>query len=263
MIILVDSLPETNKVLNETRILGEKLSPVFQVHGTSESFAPGSRIFDVDIERSGVLQITDGSAKLLCGENVLALAGAGDVIGTESLAPHKLLRWEADFAVKGLYLPYDRLATALSADREVGHVFLQILAEYIQILAFSLSHVVPQDEELPNEFLQFNTGEMIIEQGTVGLDVYNMLSGRADVLVDGVKVAEIGEEEIFGAVAALTEEKRTATVVANCPCFVIRVPTKSFKFLLKTRPDTVMKLVNDLSRAIIATNNRLLQLEKS
>ncbi len=56
MIILVDSLPETNKVLNETRVLGEKLSPVFQEHGTAESFAPGSHIFDVNIERSGVLR---------------------------------------------------------------------------------------------------------------------------------------------------------------------------------------------------------------
>jgi len=74
-------------------------------------------------------------------------------------------------------------------------------------------------------------------------------------------VGDIRRDELFGAIAALTDTPRTATVKADVSCSVLVVPSTSFKALLTSRPDTVTKLIEDMARTIISTNDKILSLE--
>jgi hypothetical protein len=71
-------------------------------------------------------------------------------------------------------------------------------------------------EELGRRRLE--PGEMLVEQGEPGTDVYLLLDGVLTVEVDGDPVAELGPGTILGERSGLEEGKRTATARARSAC---------------------------------------------
>lgn len=89
------------------------------------------------------------------------------------------------------------------------------------------------------------------------------MSGSEKVMINDTEVGEINKDEIFGAIAALTNTKRNASIIAtsNCETFVVR--SDSFRSLLEARrPDTVQKLINDMARTIVSCNDRIIELSE-
>ncbi|MDI7110958.1 cAMP-binding protein, partial [Pseudomonas aeruginosa] len=64
-------------------------------------------------------------------------------------------------------------------------------------------------------FRHFAAGEALIRQGDDADHVFIIIEGHAEALVDGQKVGDVQKDEIFGAMAVFTREKRSATVVAS------------------------------------------------
>lgn len=87
------------------------------------------------------------------------------------------------------------------------------------------------------EYRSFPAGATIIEQGDDSTDVFTLIDGRAIAIQDGIKVGEIVEGDIFGAIAAFTGSKRQATVVATQDCVVRAIARKTFVALLKEKPE--------------------------
>ena len=69
-------------------------------------------------------------------------------------------------------------------------------------------------------------GEVLVEQGEEGDDLYLLLDGVLGVDVDGERVAELGPGTMLGERAALEDGVRTATLRALTPCRVVVVPSK-------------------------------------
>jgi CRP/FNR family cyclic AMP-dependent transcriptional regulator len=84
-----------------------------------------------------------------------------------------------------------------------------------------------------------------------------MIEGVAEVLVDGVPVGRIGEGEIFGAMAVLTQAQRSATVRAKTACSVIEVPKEQFTELIRSNPVTIHGLLIDMANSIVNLNEQL------
>ena len=103
---------------------------------------------------------------------------------------------------------------------------------------------------------------MIIQQGSKDNEVFTLMSGAAQVIVNDTIVGEVKRDEVFGAIAALTGTPRTATVKAASQCSVLVVPDTHFKELLKSRPDTMTKLIEDMARTIISGNEKIVALSK-
>ena len=85
----------------------------------------------------------------------------------------------------------------------------------------------------------------------------------AEVLVDEVTVGRIGEGEIFGAMAALTNADRSATVRAKTNCSVVKVPKEQFTELIKNNPATIHSLLIDMANSIVNLNEQLVGLRGS
>ncbi|MEM1110728.1 MAG: cyclic nucleotide-binding domain-containing protein [Pseudomonadota bacterium] len=117
-------------------------------------------------------------------------------------------------------------------------------------------------EELPSTpgFEIYEPGDVIIHQGDRADYVFNMTSGVAEVVVDGVTVGRIAESEIFGAMAALTHADRSATVVAKTECSVVKVPKEQFTDLIKSNPATIHSLLVDMANSIVNLNEQLVGL---
>ena len=101
-------------------------------------------------------------------------------------------------------------------------------------------------------------GDVIIRQGDTADLVYTIIHGEAEVFVDDVKVGEIGEEEVFGAMALFTKEPRSATVIAKTACTIMAVPQEDFATLIEAQPQAALNLIENLARRITAMNQQLI-----
>lgn len=107
-------------------------------------------------------------------------------------------------------------------------------------------------------FSRFVEGDVIIRQGDEAEYVYTLLRGSATVSVqDGVVVGVIEEGEIFGAIAALTSQTRTATVTAASSCTVMSVPRDQFIELMHSQPETCLQLIRTMAQKITYMNQQM------
>lgn len=112
-------------------------------------------------------------------------------------------------------------------------------------------------------FEKFEPDEVIIREGERADYVYNLSDGVAEATVDGVLVGRINAGEIFGAMAALTQADRSATIKAKTRCSVVKVPKEQFTDLIRTNPATIHSLLIDMANSIVNLNERLVSLRQS
>jgi CRP/FNR family cyclic AMP-dependent transcriptional regulator len=79
-------------------------------------------------------------------------------------------------------------------------------------------------------------GWAFIQADTPGDAAYLILSGTADVLVAGKKVAELGRGDVTGEIAVERGGLRTATVTAKTPCTFLHIQSDDFHELKRNAP---------------------------
>ena len=139
-------------------------------------------------------------------------------------------------------------------------VWTRMLVTYAGLMLRIAAASAPEDPPTTPGFEVYEPGQIIIRQGEQADYVYNMSSGVAEVLVDDVDVARIGEGEIFGAMAVLTRTNRSATVRARTECSVVKVPKEQFTELIKSNPATIHSLLVDMANSIVNLNEQLVGL---
>ncbi|MDQ2077683.1 Crp/Fnr family transcriptional regulator [Marinimicrobium sp. ABcell2] len=110
-------------------------------------------------------------------------------------------------------------------------------------------------------FMHFSAGETIIQQGTEADRVYTLLEGKAEALCDGVKVGDIRADEIFGALAVFTRQRRMASVVAASDCTVLAVRKEEFIDLVDLQPQICVGLIEEMAAKINQLNAQMLALQ--
>ena len=104
---------------------------------------------------------------------------------------------------------------------------------------------------LISEFHNFKQGDLLIEQGNIGQDMYVILSGQAEVIRvdDGQqhKLANLLPGETFGEIGYVRHTERTANVVATEDLQVLRFNYKRMQQDLKFFPNIVAKLNFNIS----------------
>jgi CRP/FNR family transcriptional regulator, cyclic AMP receptor protein len=126
-----------------------------------------------------------------------------------------------------------------------------------------MNNSLPDDDFMPlRGFLDFAKGETIINQGDEADLVYTLIEGSADAVCDGIKVGEIHQNEIFGALAVFTRQPRIASVVASSNCTVMTVGKEDFIRLIYEQPQLSVGLIEEMAAKINQLNNQLLALKK-
>lgn len=83
----------------------------------------------------------------------------------------------------------------------------------------------------------FEPGQEVFEQGDVGDRVYVVLSGAAEVVRDGQRVAALGRGDYFGEMAVLGAAQRNATVRCTEAMDVLVLPRREFAMLSGSLPE--------------------------
>ncbi|AQA17481.1 DNA-binding protein [Halioglobus japonicus] len=139
-------------------------------------------------------------------------------------------------------------------------LWTRLLITYSGLMLRITSGSVEADAGATPGFEIYEPGEIIIRQGDRADYVFNMSVGTAEVIVDDVPVGRIVDGEIFGAMAALTQADRSATVRAKTTCSVVKVPKEQFTELIQRNPATIHSLLIDMANSIVNLNEQLVGL---
>ena len=86
-------------------------------------------------------------------------------------------------------------------------------------------------------------GTVICDEGEVGQEFYVVVGGRADIVQNGTKTAEIGPGGYFGELSLLDRLPRSATVTAATDMELLVIGQKDFNALLKESGGLTLKLL--------------------
>jgi len=184
----------------------------------------------------------------------------GDLVGADEVFQTGNTTLSTDFAVVVDEYDTQELLEHIFSDSKRNKAWTDYLTGLIKSYKILTAHHKQRETEFHPEVRNYKAGEIIIHQGATGDEVFTLLSGHAQALVDETIVGEVKCDEIFGAIAALTDTPRTATIKAESACTVLVVPSKKFKDLLTSHPDTVANLVQDMARTIISANEKIINL---
>ncbi len=118
----------------------------------------------------------------------------------------------------------------------------------------------PEQSASPAEF-EYKQGETIIREGETGQEIFQLREGRAEVKKHNVKLGELNAGDIFGVVAALTDNVRSASVVAITSCRIERISTSNAEQFILERPDVTLKILKDMAGALAKLDEKFSSLE--
>jgi CRP-like cAMP-binding protein len=106
-----------------------------------------------------------------------------------------------------------------------------------------------------SEFQTFQAGDRIFTAGEPGDVMYAVRSGEVDLMVGERVVETVGEGGIFGEMALVDKEPRSATATARTSCELVPVTGDRFKFLVQQTPGFAIEVLRVMTRRIRLANN--------
>ena len=242
----------------------QQLTSIFLLNATVKTvdkILPSESHIDINTQKS-LYVIKQGSLKETYNDNIIINYQPGDLIGAHSLLQNKLTRITTDFSITVDEYDGMELLEYIRADNSRNMAWNQYLMNLLQSYQILICEYKTNEVRFHPEIRHYGKGDIIIHQGGTDDEVFTLMSGAAQAWVDNIVVGDINRDEVFGAIAALTKTPRTATVTALTACSALVVPSKNFTELIKTRPDTVTKLITDMARTILSNNETIVNLSK-
>ena len=95
--------------------------------------------------------------------------------------------------------------------------------------------------------IDFPAGRILIKEGELGWECFVMIDGEVEVTRNGRRVSMRGGSELFGEVALLTDQRRTATVTTTTPARALVLTAAAFRDLVHEVPSIAIKVMKSLA----------------
>jgi CRP-like cAMP-binding protein len=96
----------------------------------------------------------------------------------------------------------------------------------------------------------FSPNQDIVKEGQAGGPFFCITEGRADVLVDGKKVSDLGPGSYFGEMSLLEGGARSATIRATTHVKTLAITSWNFMAILQDNWEITKKVLAELSRRV-------------
>ncbi|WP_092221642.1 type IV-A pilus assembly ATPase PilB [Desulforhopalus singaporensis] len=117
------------------------------------------------------------------------------------------------------------------------------------------AYMVNPDEEV------YEDGDKIISEGNSDIDFFKLIRGSLTVVKKGKKIAELTEPgDFFGEMAAITGEKRNATVIADGRASVKRYPGDKLEEIIEKYPEISRHIFGSMTNRLHRTNQIIVKL---
>jgi CRP-like cAMP-binding protein len=94
-------------------------------------------------------------------------------------------------------------------------------------------------------------GDVIFADGSIGDRMYIVKSGAVSIVKDGRELETVEEGQIFGELALIDREPRSASAIASGDCELVSIEPRRFWFLVQETPyfaQMVMRVMADRLR---------------
>jgi CRP/FNR family cyclic AMP-dependent transcriptional regulator len=103
----------------------------------------------------------------------------------------------------------------------------------------------------------FKAGESIFKEGDSALEFFVVKSGSVDIRLGNRVLETVRENGIFGEMALIDSEPRSATVIAATDVDLVPVGEKQFLFLVSQTPFFALKVMRVLAGRLRTANKTL------
>jgi CRP-like cAMP-binding protein len=102
--------------------------------------------------------------------------------------------------------------------------------------------------------IQFKRGSIIFREGDEARELFVIKSGHVRIQIGNRTITELGVDSIFGEMALIDSEPRSATAIALTDAELVPVSEKQFLFLVSQTPYFALKVMRVLVQRLRATN---------
>lgn len=206
--------------------------------------------------------IVDGMIHISHEDQNLISFDEGDIVGFNRAFELPSPTFRVDEFVEVKLIDRDDFLLHIYSDKRRQHYWSHFLCCQNSILLYQIALLSKNQSQTIAGFQNYQPGDVIIKEGDDAEHVYTIISGTADVFANDVKVGDLSEDEVFGAMAVFTGEKRSATVIASSVCTVMAVPQNEFVSLIEAQPQAAVNLIENFARRIITINQQLIDQQK-
>src|SRR5262245_14209284 len=98
--------------------------------------------------------------------------------------------------------------------------------------------------------VQVPAGKAIFEAGQPGSEMYIVTSGRVELRSDGDVLETLEAGGVFGEMALVDDQPRSATAVALSDCELVPIDEKRFEFLMGRMPFFALEVMRVMARRL-------------
>jgi len=130
----------------------------------------------------------------------------------------------------------------------------------------ALRRTVAHEESLPAYLInpdveEYEDGDVIIREGNTDKDFFRLIRGGLTVVKGGKKIAELTEPgEYFGEMAALSGDKRQASIISQGRSTIKRFPGDKLDEVIAKYPDVSYHLYKTMTKRLLKSNQIIVKL---
>lgn len=259
MISLTEPAGGFSALARQYKQLTHELMGKLQVEGETVQVSPSENALEDELDAGHTYLVKGGMLGVKCQQRRLFLWDEGDLILPDAGGAHEITYYAENKVLLTRYNTLELVRTLLSGE-ETARLWTRLLTLQQAMVVRILATHVDEDTQTTPGFAYYQAGDIIIQQGDRADYVFSLFEGEADVLVDNVPVGQVGEGEVLGALALLTDSPRSATIKARNRCSVVKVPREQFKSLIRTNPTMIHGLLTDMANQIKNLNQQVVDL---
>jgi CRP-like cAMP-binding protein len=130
-------------------------------------------------------------------------------------------------------------------------LFLKSIDLFSQIPGEDLSQIALITDEV-----QFDEGDEIFHEGDPGDTLYFIIDGKVRIATGGEELAQLGERQVFGEMALLDSEPRSASATALSDVTLLKILRDDFHEILAEKAEIAQGIIKVLTRRLRTTNDR-------
>lgn len=109
----------------------------------------------------------------------------------------------------------------------------------------------------PVRVKSFKAGTTVFKEGDPGTEMYVLLKGVVELSVRGKVIARVGKAGLFGEMAIIDNNPRSATAHASTNCEVVVVDQKRFLEMVHETPDFAIDVMRVLVSRLRLTDEAM------
>jgi CRP-like cAMP-binding protein len=96
----------------------------------------------------------------------------------------------------------------------------------------------------------YQPGEVVFARGDAAECMYVVAEGEVDLVIGDTHLETLQAGDIFGELALITGEARSATARARSACRLVEIPEARFNYLVRETPNFALAVMRVLTRRL-------------